>query len=501
LLSCEGHTNQSIPQWKAEAVHPQKVSTSTCSWFGHKGDGMFSKSAKPWQKNGARVATQAYSPERFIDEHVSPLFFRRTYADPSLRDCKTITSEKQFWREAGALILGTVKLVDFKLTDWFPRAPGVYWSKYAQKARDMTRSKPYKIDPDLGEYFSPESKMSLIEGGGIGTIRLRPRKIDGEDCWLATALTETECHGGIPLAIPNTALRKAGVSWGDRVSLEGRVRFLQDAGLDDIADRVHHARPLIVFVDELQGVVTRRSHEPVIITPVALFEGKDSHTYDDYHETQYTFVHCAAGHDSELDAAADWIEKYATLHGGRVITNFDEQRPVLADAPLSYQRLVARTYDRSVLNRIAGTAQADRIDRLVQTSITNQYFGDVHMSHTFNVGGSAIINIDSTLNNVTQTIGDSPGLDPAQKSQLETMVMSLKAELVKLKDSHADETKEIADALEKAVATAAKPPQERKKNLLQLSAKGLKEAAELVKDTAPSILTAADQIAKFIAGL
>jgi hypothetical protein len=63
------------------------------------------------------------------------------------------------------------------------------------------------------------------------------------------------------------------------------------------------------------------------------------------------------------------------------------------------------------------------------------------------------------------------------------------------------EAKEIADALEKAVANAAKPSQERKNNLLQLSAKGLKEAAELVKDTAPSILTTAEQIAKFIAGL
>lgn len=462
---------------------------------------MFSKPAKPWQKNGARAATWAYCPESFIDQHVSPLFFRRTYADPSLRDCKNITSEKQFWREAGALILGTVKLVDFKITDWFPRAPGVYWSKYAQKARNMTASKPYKFDPDLGEYFSPESKMSLIEGGGIGTIRLRPRRIDGEECWLATALTGTECHGGIPLAIPNTALRKAGVSWGDQVNLEGRVRFLQDAGLDDIADRVHHARPLIVFVDELKGIVTRRSHEPIIITPVALFETEDSPAYGSNRETQYTFVQCAAGHDSELDAAADWIEKYATLHRGRIITNFDEQRPVLADAPLSYQRLVARTYDRSVLDRLAGSTQADRIDQLVQRLVINQYFGDGPMSNNFNVGGSAIINIDSALNNVTQTIGDAPGLDPAQKSQLEAMVMSLKAELAKLKESHQDETREIADALEKAVANAAKPPQERKKNLLQLSAKGLKEAAELVKDTAPSILTAADQIAKFIAGL
>jgi len=105
------------------------------------------------------------------------------------------------------------------------------------------------------------------------------------------------------------------------------------------------------------------------------------------------------------------------------------------------------------------------------------------------------------LSNVTQTIGTAAGLDSAQKSQLDALLQSLKADLDRLKASHADETKEIAEALEKAVVNAAKPPQERKQSLLQLSAKGLKDAAELVKDTAPSILTTAGLIAKFIVGL
>ncbi len=61
--------------------------------------------------------------------------------------------------------------------------------------------------------------------------------------------------------------------------------------------------------------------------------------------------------------------------------------------------------------------------------------------------------------------------------------------------------KKIAEALEKAVANAAKPASDRKQSLLQLSAKGLKDAAELVKDIAPTILTTADLIAKFIVGL
>jgi hypothetical protein len=214
----------------------------------------------------------------------------------------------------------------------------------------------------------------------------------------------------------------------------------------------------------------------------------------------YTFVQCSAGGDADLDRAAQWIELYASKHSGQAITNFDEQRPILADAPLSYQRLVAKTYDKAVIQRFTGTMVVQRIDKLVHEQNTFA-FGDINMGHNINVSGPAIVAIDSTLNNVTQTISAADGLSAVQKSQLEEMVKSLTRELDALKATHPDETKEIADAVQRAVAAASKPPEERKKTLLQLSANGLKEAAELVKDIAPNVLTTAGLIAKFVVGL
>ena len=117
------------------------------------------------------------------------------------------------------------------------------------------------------------------------------------------------------------------------------------------------------------------------------------------------------------------------------------------------------------------------------------------------VGQSAIINIDSILENVTQTIGATSGLDSRQKTDLDTLVASLKADIEKIKTSHADEAQAITEALQKVVANATKPPQERKQSLLQLSTNGLKEAAELVKDVAPGLLQTAGLVAKFIVGL
>jgi hypothetical protein len=338
--------------------------------------------------------------------------------------------------------------------------------------------------------------MGLIENGGIGTVRLRPRMIDGVYCWLATALTGINCHTGIPLAIPESLLLSSGLKWGDKADLVGRVRFLQDAGLADVANSIQGARPLILFVESLVAIrQSELGRRKLVITPVVLFEIQAS-----YDRPGYTFVQCSAGADADLDRAASWMELYTSRYSGQIITNFDEQRPILADAPLSYQRLVAKTYDKTIVQRFTGTMVVQRIDKLVHEE--NKFtFGDINMGHNINVSGPAIVAIDSTLNNVNQTISTADGLTTVQKTQLEEMVKSLRTELDGLKATHPDEAKEIADAVQKAVAIASKPPEERKKSLLQLSANGLREAAELLKDIAPNVLTTAALIAKFIVGL
>jgi hypothetical protein len=394
-------------------------------------------------------------------------------------------------------MFGSVHLKGFRITDWFPRSPGVFWSMRARLARENVYGNRPESDPELGLIYTPESKMGLIEGGGIGTIRLRPRRVDETLCWFGTAVKSEHCHVGIPLAVPDTLLQKSSIQWGDTVDIKGRVRFLHDVGLEDVGHEIAGVRPILVFVDELRGISTRRKSETqIIITPVALFQTDGEQEYE---RSKYSFVQCAAGSDSELDHATEWIEKYSTKHSGHIITNFDEQRPILADAPLSYQRLVNKTYDKNTMKKFTGMMVVERIDKLVHEQ--NTFVGGIQMGHNINVTGPAVIAIDSTLSNVTQTIGAAPGLNASEKSKLETMVESLKTELDSIKASHPDEAMEIASAVEKAVAHASKPSGERKRNMLKLSAKGLKDAAETVKDIAPAVLTTASLIARFVVGL
>src|SRR5262249_33716090 len=155
---------------------------------------------------------------------------------------------------------------------------------------------------------------------------------------------------------------------------------------------------------------------------------------------------------------------------------------------------VKKTYDKGVLSEFTGATIIQHVDTLEQ----NFAHGAIHMGHNINVSGPAIVAIDSTLNNVTQTVTSAAGLDSDQKSKLESMVASLKTQIDAIKATHPDEAQEIATAVEKAITQASKSPEQRKKSMLELSAKGLKDAAETVKDVAPAILSTASLIANFV---
>ncbi len=127
--------------------------------------------------------------------------------------------------------------------------------------------------------------------------------------------------------------------------------------------------------------------------------------------------------------------------------------------------------------------------------------GERNMSNNINVGGSAIINIDSYLQNVTNTIGASDSLNSNEKTQLEALVKALGTALKPVEQSHKGETEAILEAAQRAVNVASKPAAERKKSILDLTASGLKAAAETVKDIAPLVLTTALEVCRFIQGL
>lgn len=115
----------------------------------------------------------------------------------------------------------------------------------------------------------------------------------------------------------------------------------------------------------------------------------------------------------------------------------------------------------------------------------------------FNMSGNfsgALLNIKSTLTNVSQSIGAAPIGDAATKAQLQQLIEQLSAELQKVPAEKASDAEAVAETAKAAVdqATKAQP----NKTLVQISAEGLKQAAQNLAAVLPTVLPLAEKIAE-----
>lgn len=123
-------------------------------------------------------------------------------------------------------------------------------------------------------------------------------------------------------------------------------------------------------------------------------------------------------------------------------------------------------------------------------------YGTIVAGDQFNLSGDfsgAILNIKSTLRDVTQRIGAAPHGDTAAKEQLTQLLTQLSAELQHAPAGAEDAAEVVAEMAKQAVerATHAKP----NKSLVQISADGLQQAAQNLAAVLPTILPIATQIA------
>jgi hypothetical protein len=117
------------------------------------------------------------------------------------------------------------------------------------------------------------------------------------------------------------------------------------------------------------------------------------------------------------------------------------------------------------------------------------------MSDTFNMSGDfrgAILNIKSTLRNVTQTVNTLPGADESAKAELARLIEQLNEALQKVPSEKAEDAEAVADSAKALVEAAnkAKP----NKATLQITADGLKKAAENIAVVTPAVVGIATQI-------
>jgi hypothetical protein len=288
------------------------------------------------------------------------------------------------------------------------------------------------------------------------------------------------------VAIPDDLVRPGRYEWGDTVTIRGKVRSLTDLGLEDSARSVHHASPLLVVAESVKrSSSSEQQSSPILLTPVVLFSDVDHkpqliRNLDWGGDFGYSFVQVPAGPEYQFGVAEEWLALYASKHGGKVITNFDQLRPFLADAPLSYQRLVKRTHDRTIIENVhfVGHKLADRIDRVENVMSVNVTLGDGSVIH----GDFVVANsIRDSFNRAKEASGSEE-----LRVLLERLASQVGSMLEKL-DS--EDAKNTADALETLTkeATREKPRRE----WWELSLKGLTDAAKSVKEFGQPIIETA----------
>jgi len=119
----------------------------------------------------------------------------------------------------------------------------------------------------------------------------------------------------------------------------------------------------------------------------------------------------------------------------------------------------------------------------------------VNEGDTFKISGNfqgAILNINSTLENVVQTVGAMPGADDSARAQLQKLVAELSEALKRLPPDKAEEGEAIASMTRSLVeaASSEKP----NKTMIQITGEGLKKAAENISAVMPAVVGIATQI-------
>ncbi len=415
-----------------------------------------------------------------------------------------VTSNKEFWEKLiydRNVALRWVELTHFQVVDWFPRTPGLYHTEQAKRSRN--EAERYVREENGIRFYDPHGKFHMIEGG-IGSVRFKPILIEGEDHWLCTATSDGYAHSGIPIAIPQSLLRKMDLfDYKQWLKIIGQVRFLPKF-LEEHFYHMSRIPQIYVLVDNLVPLIKENVISPMMITPMVFFT-EEKHRYQRQQRDSWqreekgsvTFVTCRADSLDELDSAAEWLDWYANRYHGEIITNFDEQRPIFEDAPFSLQNIMGGrmgnyhvTYLEN-LNARDANIFTPKINRIHSEATTMTQI-------TVTLGDGATIHGDFVVANSIKDSFNKVSSSSAP-DELKSLLEKLTTAVGKMTEQLPKETaQQVARDLDTLVAEATSPTP--RKQWWQLSIEGLKKAAQDIGEIGKPVLELAAPLVSLLLG-
>ncbi|HAE41691.1 MAG TPA: hypothetical protein DCG34_02075 [Clostridiales bacterium] len=128
------------------------------------------------------------------------------------------------------------------------------------------------------------------------------------------------------------------------------------------------------------------------------------------------------------------------------------------------------------------------IEAAIKADFPDITIKEVIMGNKYSFGNitGSIVNVDSVLEQVTQNIGSANNIDETAKKQLTELIEQLKTQLQQVPSAKKEEVEAIADTAKALVeaSTKAQP----NKTTIQITADGLKKAAENLSGVMPTVL-------------
>jgi hypothetical protein len=262
-----------------------------------------------------------YGLKDYIEFWYSDNFKKESIREILAYDNNNSPGDKYFWKEimVGNLLKGQkIRLLNFQISPWFPRKPGLFWSHDAASARERAFRYHVEQENHRGFVLDVYGKTLMTELGGIGSVNFKKDR----DFVLITATSSGNTEEGIPIVCRKNVWQQIEKEFSKgnliEVDLQGHLVNI-DRENDSFFLRSPSIPRIALLINSLLNIKIKASRLRINVTPWTVFE-----TTDRGRPYGFTYVNHNLFNDS-IDDSKKWITDYVENHNGKVIlTDFDE---------------------------------------------------------------------------------------------------------------------------------------------------------------------------------
>jgi hypothetical protein len=216
---------------------------------------------------------------------------------------------------------------------------------------------------------------------------------------------------------------------------------------------------------------------------VAIIDGKDERVVSH-------FLDLANPTDIAMERGALKTEVAHYFGASEVLSEYDDTERIFTEHHILDPTVLWGREQNGTQNKALPVAE--------RTTINYIHAKEVNMSHdtinVSNVGG--IVNVKSTLNNATLKIEGATAIGETQRAELQNLFKQLEAAVAGAEKSKPEDAARVAQTADLVASEVAKAKPDR--SFLEITTKGLAEAAKALEAIAPSIVNVVASIAKLV---